>query len=393
MLSAAKDWGFFYLFSDVMIDSHLILSMKGDMTARLWSGPTTNSTLLLECSPNGKAVTNGVSVVNGQAVNFATHGQTSEVWLQVLAPGEGSISYGFAGTNNAEGLNFTDTLKVNAYREKLYVHISEMAGLTNMPSFNASALAKYDISNVMTQVVAFCADPEVGIGLDIEWVRDDLVFNDQPLKDTNGNILAPNTYRHNGKVHLPGDTNNTIIGSGFLMRDLRVRSLDRDVFNRTYFTGHMLFAQKVLLPSTRRGDLPKHVRLCLIDRIVEIEELDPSVADPSALIVDSHAFASFGASTPFEECGAVVSVVGMAEERNYTAPQFINRLAWVIAHEIGHLIIREQDGNGWIGNHRDSVDTLMANIVASPKGLSDVNADLEEISKINLANKASVQEQ
>ena len=100
------------LLNDAGIPCRHILSMQGDMTARLWSGPTTDSTLLLEC---GQTITNGVSVVNGQPVSFAAPGQTSEVWLQVLAPGTGFISYGFAGRNTAEGISFTDTLPVTTW--------------------------------------------------------------------------------------------------------------------------------------------------------------------------------------------------------------------------------------------------------------------------------------
>ena len=387
MLSVAKDLGFFYLFSDVLIGSHLILSMQSNdgMIARLWSGPTTNSTLLLT---TGQTVTNGVSIVNGQTINFATHGEVSEVWLQVLAPGTGSISYGFAGTNNAAGISFTDTLPINAYREKLYVHISELPGLANMPSFNAPALGTYNLANVMTQVVAFCADPERGIGLDVEWVRDDLVFDDPPLTDIDGVVIAPNTYRYNGPIRqYQGAT--SINGSGFMFRDRRYLNLpQKERFWAIYYEGPSSFAQERLLQETRRDDLPKYVRLNLIDRWVEFWE---GPDNPSAEIVNENAFTSFMSNTPFQKCGAVVAVAAMAEEYPYTPSQFINRLAWVIAHELGHLIIREQTQGDWVAHHLNTLNTTLMGSVFGTLGLSDIVGDLREIEKINLKTRASVQ--
>ena len=82
MLSASKDWEFFYLFSDVLINSHLILSADGTMPLRVWSGPTTNSTLLLKT---------GQTITNGLPHTFATHGQTTEVWVEFLGAGAGVV--------------------------------------------------------------------------------------------------------------------------------------------------------------------------------------------------------------------------------------------------------------------------------------------------------------
>ena len=92
-----------YLISDVLINSHLILSAEGTMSLRIWSGPTTNSTLL---------ITTGQTITNGLPHTFATHGQTTEVWVEFLGAGSGTISYGFAGTGNAEGISFSDTVNV-----------------------------------------------------------------------------------------------------------------------------------------------------------------------------------------------------------------------------------------------------------------------------------------
>ena len=108
---------------------------------------------------------------------------------------------------------------------------------------------------------------------------------------------------------------------------------------------------------------------------------------------DAHktAFASFMSGTPFQKCGAVVAVVGIAEERDYTASQFINRLAWAIAHELGHLVIREQHGGDWDSNHLNTLNTTLMGDVFGTLGLSDIVGDLREIEKINLKTRASAQ--
>jgi len=198
-----KDWGFFYLFSDVLVDSHLILSMKGGgMTARVWSGPTTNSTLLLT---TGQAVTNGISVVNGQVVNFATHGEVSEVWLQVLAPGKGSISYGFVGTDDAEGISFTDTLNITAYRDKLYVQVMAesdyMTGLGFGPAVNGAAVSAFSLSGVMQSVADLYADPERGAGIDLEWVTTTFTMPVVPHTYANiDNETVLDLYKYTGDI-------------------------------------------------------------------------------------------------------------------------------------------------------------------------------------------------
>ena len=103
----------FDLFSDVLIDSHLILSVSGTAGAfKIWPSNSTNGTPLLVA---GQTITNDVSVVGGQTVNFATHGQTSQVWVEFCSNGAGSISYSFAGKGSAAGIDFKDTLDITAY--------------------------------------------------------------------------------------------------------------------------------------------------------------------------------------------------------------------------------------------------------------------------------------
>jgi len=68
-------------------------------------------------------------------------------------------------------------------------------------------------------------------------------------------------------------------------------------------------------------------------------------------------------------------------------------LAWAIAHEIGHLIIREQTQGDWAAypNHlTPSNNALMSAEFFPPKGLSEAVGDPREIEKIDLPNRASV---
>lgn len=75
----------------------------------------------------------------------------------------------------------------------------------------------------------------------------------------------------------------------------------------------------------------------------------------------------------------------------YSSDQFINRLAWSITHEIGHLLIREQHGGDWEANHLRTLNTTLMGKVFGTLGLSDIVGDLREIEKINLKTRASVQ--
>ena len=105
----------------------------------------------------------------------------------------------------------------------------------------------------------------------------------------------------------------------------------------------------------------------------------------------------------FDRCGAVVSVVALAEEgetflvngqrQPYTPLQFRNQLYWAIGHELGHLIIQVQSGALWVaaGRHLNVADALMMSRNPVPDGLSVVVGHPEEIGRINLTNKAGVQ--
>ena len=99
------------LHTDVLLSGHLILSVTGDLDViKLWKNTSDPEPLLM----SGETITNGVSVVNGQVVNFATLGSTTELWLETLSDGVAEIHYTFIGTGNAEGINFTDTLRITA---------------------------------------------------------------------------------------------------------------------------------------------------------------------------------------------------------------------------------------------------------------------------------------
>jgi len=126
----------FYLFSDVLVDGDLILTVKGDMAARVWSGPTTNSTLLL---------TSDQTITNGLPHTFATKGDVTEVWVEFLGAGPGTISYGFVGEGDAEGINFTDTISIMAY--EVIAEPVSLPSVTNAPAqFPIGSNVTYSVS-------------------------------------------------------------------------------------------------------------------------------------------------------------------------------------------------------------------------------------------------------
>ena len=82
-------------------------------------------------------------------------------------------------------------------------------------------------------------------------------------------------------------------------------------------------------------------------------------------------------------------------DREYTATEFINQLKWSVGHELGHLIIRTQNGQDWVGGHllTPSVTnltavSLMCSKSPTPHGISVTITDVREIQKVNLPKRA-----
>jgi len=369
----------FYLISDVEIDSHLILSLEGDMTARVWSGNSTNSTLLLT---TGQTITNGVSVINGQTVNFATHGQASQVWLQVLSPGTGAISYGFVGKDGAEGISFTDTLPITAYYEELKVQVMSesnyMAGIGTGPAVNPDAVAAFNLNSVMQSVAALYSNDTRGCGIKVTWTNTPFTMPVVP-HDYNDGTFVSNLYRYTGDIECvvgSGAPVSSVITNGtmWIFSDMKLRAENLAYYNSLYGAGDMV----PLIMSNRNDVLyGDYVKVAFPSRTGKRLE-DGSYQTMSI----NHARAL--------NVGAYIDVVSISEEKfidgetNYTAQVFIDVLEFCTGHEPFHLITNWQE----LANTPpfDEPGPLMGRV----RPLNLVTITEEEILWIDLPNRKSI---
>ena len=373
----------FYLFSDVLVSGHLILSMEsGDgMAACLWSGPTTNSTLLL---------TTGQTVTNGLPHTFATKGSATQVWLQVLAPGTGSISYGFAGTGNAEGISFTDTLPITAYRDKLKVQVMAENGYSAGNSIGDAVnpninWAQFDLDAIMQSVVAYYADPERGLGIDLEYEITPFTMPDTTLDD--GSVT--NFYKHTGNIIYSGGHVVTN-GSVWIYRDRVLETEDAERHDEVFRYGKnkpvvMGPTSKFIQHNRNDTNLYEYVKIILPSRI--------GIRAPNGrYIMESggHAQSYFSSSPAYLTAspaifqGAHVNIVNIAEENflnkgtHYSEAVFVDIIKFCIAHELFHLIWGTDSARvGWISG-------------APSTPFSEVKAGEEEILEINIPERGSI---
>jgi len=59
------------------------------------------------------------TITNGIHATFSDPGNVTEVWFEAVSNGVANVTLSFVGTNNAEGISFTDTLNVSAYKVNL----------------------------------------------------------------------------------------------------------------------------------------------------------------------------------------------------------------------------------------------------------------------------------
>ena len=78
--------------------------------------------------------------------------------------------------------------------------------------------------------------------------------------------------------------------------------------------------------------------------------------------------------------------------RDYTTAEFDNVLQWSVGHEIGHQLIREQNGGQWVDNHLDVAGALMTTQHPGAAGISAITLHDAEIGVINLLERASVEQ-
>jgi len=163
----------FYLFSDVLLDGDLYLTLGGETGAfKLWATDSTNGVPL---------AVSGQTTTNNMPHTFATKGTVTQVWLEVLKSGPCEITYGFVGTNNAAGINFTDTITIMA------VKLPVVEPITFAPG-NPALLAKND-----TGGYSFTIDSSIPHNNIVWSAINNLVTIVGPATGTNVTVQAGNT--------------------------------------------------------------------------------------------------------------------------------------------------------------------------------------------------------
>ena len=370
----------FYLMSDVLIQSDLALSVGGTFAARLWSGPATNSTLLLEHDP---AAAGSARAVNGEnGASFAAHGETTEVWLQVLSPGTGEISYSLTGKGNAAGIDFTDKLPITAYRDKLYVQrMTEDDYATGIGTGDAVNPGinwqQFDINAIMQEVADFYGDQ---FGIDLIWASTPLSKPDpMPHTYTHDNTSVADLYRHTGAIVYPANDlhpNGETISDGFvwLHYDHKLFADDRRLCRLTYLRGNK--ASKLIKENRDDEALKEYVKVALPKRFGERRP-------DGTYWIDTGGHAQINPSGDIDVQGAHIDIVSISEEHyrdckaHYPPDTFSDRIAYCIAHEIFHLI--------------GGTDKATAGLLGGPfRPLRDIEVSDEERREVNLSDKMSV---
>ncbi|MCL2104423.1 MAG: hypothetical protein FWH21_05120 [Kiritimatiellaeota bacterium] len=389
----------FSLLSDVEIDSHLILSLGGTFRARIYTGSSTNSTLLIDHDPSthpgGVTITNGISVVNGQTVNFATHGERSEVWVQCLSPGTGAITYGFEGKGNAEGIRFTDTLPITAYREELQIQLmaeniqayidSVGTGLAVNTDVNWSQL---NFGNIMQHVAVLYSNDTRGAGIEMTWAITPLDKPDpQPYMYLSDNTVVEDIYRYTGTIeytnYLANGINPVITGGKmWINADYKMIRDGREIHS-SYFERAQGKIPKLIEGNRDDDDYKEYIKVALPSRVGYRDRDGRYVINASG-----HAGARCEGDRVFQ--GAHIEVVSIAEElylktgEHYDHETFIHVLEYCIAHEIFHLI-------GGTHGEEPAIDPdVEAPIMKSFRPLDKIRISEEELLQIDLPNRASI---
>ncbi len=295
----------------------------------------------------------------------------------------------------------TGPTRLSFAEKELLVQVEVIPGIEGTPIVNPNfTLSEINLKeDILNPVYAFFADPERGLGFRMYWVFTPFSFDGPPLQSTDGTLSVEHAYRYHGEIYNRKLGSTPFLGDGFVMRDVRFKKkLPKEILYDNIYTHDTLFFAHKFFPSQRNSLLEKFVKLALIDRLLEII---PDTNDRSVFatqVKNENAFSEFRSAVDYQKSGAVVAMVAIAEEgpttklyRHYTKEEYINRLRWVIAHELMHLLVREQNGGNWEGNHiKNNPEALMGYNFPYNHGLSHVQGAQAEIEKINFRTRASV---
>jgi len=278
-------------------------------------------------------------------------------------------------------------LRLSAARKELLVQVNEMGNIDDPKRNRANAAAeKYTRTKTMSGIAEFFSHPERGAEIDLYWcylpaeLGPAVIYADGTSRERAYYYEGPMTRR------VLDGPNEQLAGGAFIESDSKLRSKDEQEANR-------LFGNYACLRAQRDADMEEFVKLLLVSRWGSMAH-DGTVQVPA----EGPAITRMHPGHPVLTQGSIVGVNGVSEEgphkavvgRHYTEPEFQNVLQWAVAHELGHLIIRVEAGEGWVGGgHVAGVGFLMGPF-PGVQGINAVQVGAVEMSGIGLPNRASV---
>ncbi|MCL2103908.1 MAG: hypothetical protein FWH21_02455, partial [Kiritimatiellaeota bacterium] len=247
---------------------------------------------------------------------------------------------------------------------------------------------------VIQDAATFYLHPTHGLGIDIYWV-----FTPFSNITTQASVMGrENGYRYTGDMfyrkypYPPVEVG--LNGSAWISADrsyLDSGLVTTNEYLSVFPQPNGMFSR--MMETNREGELPGFVPLLLTSRYAHVSRVNNTLPYTYKTRPElSNAFAVLDDGTPTTptqlQRGAVVNLVGTAEERpymndkglsHYNATEFRNVAGYSVSHEILHLIG---------GNHTDNQNTIMGVNGNMLPGLNVTPAD--ELLQINLKTKQGV---
>jgi hypothetical protein len=263
------------------------------------------------------------------------------------------------------------------------------------------ALQTFALLEAMKDVSEFYRDPAKGASIDLYWVEDEIIQNQNfifyqgnafPVKDAREWF---GTCEYNRKEN---GSNITIGGSGVPAHDRAWRSFAQDAHDKFYNGDPPIGKIPKLQQDNRNPSLERFLKLLLPSRLGYVEggvRLVNGVEeiDPNALRYLNDGF-DHAAGEP---SGARISVAALADEgmgnywatfhRHLTQDEFNRLVRRAISHELGHLIHQ----NHYMVPHGDSImdDLLLVLPDTTVRGLSTSIWHAVEVGEIHLPGQSA----
>lgn len=278
-------------------------------------------------------------------------------------------------------------------RKELLVQVSEMPGIaTEANGANAAAMT-YTLDDTMDAAASFYADLQKGAGIDMFYVRNE--FNLGPRVDYLDGSWRDHAYAFVGPLVRDGvaPPSDEVFGGAYIVLDRRLH-LENPERHR-YFYGSA--NESAVLFRHRDFYLEQFIHLVVPNRLGRMEHVE----NGTRCVVNcqsGNSQARYLGEGLFDWWyqGALSAANGISEEgpwiasppRALSASEFQEILVYSVAHEIGHLVVREQNGNGWTGGHYDQMGCLMGPHPGL-MGIEGVQWLDEEIRRMDLGARAS----